>query len=219
MPSQLEAFYLETTVKTIIPDFKSSSGEWQKSKSSGGKQQFTQAYSIWNKLRQRTYGKNNSTILKSPTYMDCSLSRNFQDFQYFTSWCNTQIGYGVEGYHLDKDILVDGNRVYDENSCVFIPAKLNTFLCNSSRSRGIYPIGVSYEPNCNLFKSQISVDGRRVHLGLFRTVDEAFVCYKHHKEELGKDWHARLASGEYTVDPRVISRMQSWVVKENPQWS
>ena len=47
-------------------------------------------------------------------------------------------------YHLDKDILVKGNKVYSPETCCFVPQEINSLLVTSVRSRGDQPIGVSY---------------------------------------------------------------------------
>lgn len=34
----------------------------------------------------------------------------------------------MEGWHLDKDILLKGNKVYSPETCAFVPAKINSLL-------------------------------------------------------------------------------------------
>lgn len=47
-----------------------------------------------------------------------------------------------EGRALDKDFLVEGNKVYSPSTCVFLPSKLNTFIITRGNARGQYPLGV-----------------------------------------------------------------------------
>ena len=40
----------------------------------------------------------------------------------------------IEGYHLDKDLLIQGNRVYSSETCCFIPAYINALIVEKSKS-------------------------------------------------------------------------------------
>ena len=78
----------------------------------------TKEYKLWTGMLERCY----STTLRNkyPTYKDCEASENFKSFEYFYEWCNNQIGFGNEGWQLDKDLLIKGNKIYSENTCVFM---------------------------------------------------------------------------------------------------
>ena len=83
-------------------------------------------YKLWRALLGRCY--NTKTKNRSPSYAGCSVSDNFRYYPYFKEWCSRQIGFGREGFELDKDVLVKGNKVYSENTCCFIPRELNQAL-------------------------------------------------------------------------------------------
>ena len=84
----------------------------------------TKEYELWSSMLERCY----SDALKKrrPTYGDCKVSNNFLHYEYFYEWCNQQVGFGNEGWHLDKDLLIKGNKFYSESTCVFIPSEINT---------------------------------------------------------------------------------------------
>jgi hypothetical protein len=136
------------------------------------------------------------------------MSIEFKNFDKFVEWHEQQIGFGVYGYDLDKDLLVSGNKIYSKETCVLIPCQLNSFLTLNTRP-GLYPIGVRITP-FGKFKAQMRISGKTVHIGSFSTPEEAFAAYKVAKENEAQRWYNRLVAGEFAVDPRVIERMKNW---------
>ena len=100
----------------------------------------TKEYVLWKNMLERCY----SDIFKKkrPTYEGCKVSDNFLYYEYFYEWCNKQIGFGNDGWQMDKDLLIKGNKVYSEDSCIFLPREINQVLVKCTASRGKYLIGV-----------------------------------------------------------------------------
>ena len=139
---------------------------------------------------------------KQPTYKDCEVSENFKFYEYFYEWCNKQIGFGNEGWQLDKDLLVKGNKVYNEYSCVFIPKEINSLLTKRESMRGEHLIGVYYHKRDKAFVAQVSKNkGKREYLGCFKTEIEAFNAYKQAKEAFVKEqanvWKSQIDDRAY----------------------
>ena len=111
----------------------------------------TKEYELWKSMLKRCY----SDIFKKqrPTYEGCEVSENFKSYEYFYDWCNSQVGFGNKDRQLDKDLLVKGNKVYSEYSCVFIPQEINSLLTKCTASRGEYLIGVSWHKTKKSFCS------------------------------------------------------------------
>ena len=146
----------------------------------------TKEYVLWNGMLERCY----STIFKKkcPTYEGCEVSDNFKSYEYFYEWCNKQIGFGNEGWHLDKDLLIKSNKVYSENSCIFIPSEINLVLVKSDKKRGKHLIGVSWHERDKVFVARVNKNkGRSEWLGTFKTEIEAFNAYKQAKESFVKE--------------------------------
>ena len=91
-------------------------------------------------------------------------------------------GYDLEGWELDKDILQKGNKLYSKETCCFVPHEINLLLTKSNRSRGEYPVGVCFHKPSGKFVAQLAINGKRKHLGLFASPEEAFQAYKLAKE-------------------------------------
>ena len=168
----------------------------------------TKEYGLWKRMLVRCYSDDFKK--KRPTYEGCEVSNNFKSYEYFYEWCNEQVGFGNEGWHLDKDLLVKGNKVYSENTCVFLPAEINTILVNCTASRGEYLIGVSWSKTNKAFKARVSKNkGKSEYLGLFNTELEAFNAYKTTKESFIKE-QAEKWKGK--IDNRAYNALMNYVV-------
>ena len=169
----------------------------------------TKEYKLWHSMLVRCYS---DTIKKKhPTYEGCEVSDNFKSYEYFYEWCHSQIGFGNKDWHLDKDLLVKGNKIYSEDSCVFIPQEVNTLLTKRTNSRGEYSIGVSWSKTSKAFVATVAKNkGKTEWLGYFNTEIEAFNAYKTAKESFIKEqaekWKGKIdnraynALMNYTVD-------------------
>ena len=155
----------------------------------------TKEYTLWQTMLQRCYSDANvcdNFKKKYPTYEGCKVSENFKSYEYFYEWCHEQVGFGNDGdgnpFHLDKDLLVKGNKIYSESTCVFIPQEVNTLLTKSTASRGEHLIGVHWCNTNKVFVAMVSKNkGKREHLGYFKTELEAFKAYKTAKENFIKE--------------------------------
>ena len=143
----------------------------------------TLEYSHWQKMLMRCYKSNKTT---NPSYMKCTVSDNFKNYSYFYEWCQNQFGFGLDGYHLDKDILVKNNNIYSEDTCVFIPQQINNIFLSSKSRRGEYPVGVSFSKHYGKFECHVMRESKRTNLGLYKNPNDAFMVYKKNKEDYVK---------------------------------
>ena len=168
----------------------------------------TKEYGLWQNMLTRCY--NDTYKNKQPTYIGCEVSNNFKSYEYFYEWCQNQIGFNVEGWHLDKDLLVKGNKVYSEYSCVFLPNEINLLLVKCTASRGEYLIGVYWSKTANAFKATVRKNkGKQEHLGYFNTELEAYNAYKIAKEAFVKEQANKFKS---QIDPRAYNALMSYEV-------
>ena len=171
----------------------------------------TKEYELWRDMLKRCYS--DTYQKKYPTYEGCEVSDNFKNYEYFYEWCHNQIGFGIEGFELDKDLLIKGNKVYNESTCVFIPAEINSLLIKCTASRGSYLIGVCWHKRDKVFMATVSKNkGKQEHLGLFKTELEAFNAYKTAKEiyikELAEKWKGQ-------IDDRAYNALMNYQVEVN----
>jgi hypothetical protein len=181
-----------------------------------GKKKNTAEYRLWCDMIARCYDEKRRS--KWPAYAGCTVSDNFLNFQWFAEWCNNQIGFKVKDengtWQMDKDMLVKGNRVYSEDTCVFIPRCLNLVAHKNKHQRNGLPIGVSlyktaektrYKARCSLGEK-----GKEANLGYHSTVEEAFAAYKKFKESFIKE---RADQFKGKIDDRVYNALMSYEVR------
>ena len=166
-------------------------------------------YTLWNSMLKRCYSEGFKK--KNPTYIDCEVSENFKSYEYFYEWCYKQIGFCVGGFELDKDLLLKGNKVYSENTCIFIPAEINSLLTKREALRGERLIGVCWCKRDKAFVAQVSRNkGKPERLGYFKTELEAFKAYKTAKEsfikEQANEWKSQ-------IDIRAYEALMSYQVE------
>lgn len=156
--------------KYNVPDVKLENGTWVKSYTTydGAVQvcNHTRASTLWNNMKARC--KQAGSV------------NGFNNFQEFAEWCQGEHGYlnkdkNGKFWHLDKDILIIGNKIYSKDTCCFIPSRVNTLLLSVKARRGDYPLGVYYHKGIGKFHASVS-GGRLVghtSLGLYHDPIEA----------------------------------------------
>ncbi len=168
----------------------------------------TKEYELWKSVLQRCYS--DTYKKKYPTYKGCEVSDNFKSYEYFYEWCNKQIRFSNQSWQLDKDLLVKGNRVYSEDSCVFLPQEINKVLTKSDKTRGKHPIGVSWHKRDKAFKATVRKNkGGQNHLGYFNTELEAYNAYKIAKEAFVKEQANKFKS---QIDQRAYNALMNYEV-------
>ena len=173
----------------------------------------TKEYDLWHSMLRRCYSDNSKK--KRPTYEGCEVSDKFKSYEYFYEWCNKQIGFGVDGngnpFQLDKDLLVKGNKVYSEYSCIFLPNEINLLLTKREASRGNHLIGVYYHKRDKAFVAQVNKNkGKQEYLGYFATEIEAFNAYKTAKESFVKEQANEFKS---QIDERAYNALMNYTVE------
>lgn len=153
------------------------------------------AYVVWTAMFQRCYYKKHI----SAGYEKCTVGEKWHNFQDFADWYEENF---IDGFQLDKDILVKDNNIYNPDNCCFVPREINMLFCNK-KSKNKLPIGVHF---CNITKkyiSQIRIDGKGKYLGSYIKSEEAFISYKLAKEKeikrLDEKWKDRIKENVYNA--------------------
>lgn len=139
-------------------------------------------------------------------YEDVTICSEWLDFETFEKW-HMENWPGVNGFQLDKDILVRGNKVYSPQTCAYVPSAINNMVTVEKPKEGLLPIGVSV--NGKAFKAQLRVKSRLVHLGTFLTAEEASRAYAQGKENQIK---AMAYENKHLISDRVFEALMKWSV-------
>lgn len=121
-------------------------------------------HKMWVRMHRRCYCP--TELLREPTYNGCSVHEDWHDLSNFRSWVLTQ---DFQGKSIDKDILVFDNKIYSEETCIFVTSALNNQL--RARPGRTLPLGVSQTQNG--FQGVIGVGNEYVYLGRYSTAYEA----------------------------------------------
>lgn len=135
------------------------------------------AYRTWHSMLGRCYS---AKIQKAnPAYIGCTVCEDWLRFSTFKAWMLEQ---DYEGKEIDKDILVQGNKVYSPTTCIFVPKRVNQLFKNQTAKVGKHKLGVTWVSSNNKFRAQCCDGSKQVFLGNFELEDDAHLAYLQFKK-------------------------------------
>ena len=161
-------------------------------------------YGTWKNMLRRCYSE--KCRHKFQSYDDCTVSENFKKYSYFYEWVNKQVGFNSVDdmgniFQLDKDLLSKGNKIYSENTCVFLPLEINIALVIKDSEHKKFHVGV--RKNRNKYEVICCINSKSTYLGIYNTEIEAFNAYKQAKEsylkELATKWKDKIDTRAYNA--------------------
>lgn len=161
-------------------------------------------YKKWGSMLMRCYSEKYHK--RFPAYKNCTVCEEWLIFSNFRKWMASQ-DWG--GKHLDKDLLVEGNKVYSPETCVFISKRVNTFLqdrlqnentligCWENKDKGVFIAECN-----NPFKSDGDI--RPKYLGSYFSEMEAHLVWKNMKHI----YACELSESKYVDDSAVADALR-----------
>lgn len=140
-------------------------GEYSSSENSKS----TKAVVAWADMLKRCYNEN--FLVEYPTYVGCKVEESWHNFQNFAAWHS--INY-VAGWQLDKDLLSEGDKIYSEKTCCYLPQQLNLAIASLAMDNS----GVSCDPRNKV--PTYNARYKTKSLGTFKTEEEARDVYNIH---------------------------------------
>lgn len=163
-------------------------------------------YSAWHSMIRRCYSEYHHKL--NPAYIGCTVCDEWKYLSNFKKWFDENY---IDGCHLDKDILVQDNKVYSPSTCCFVPQYINSLLTDHRAARGAYKLGVRKENG--KFVASVNDNTRSVHIGSFATEDEAFNAYVKAKKEVIEKT-ARRALNEGLINEDIYKALINRKIKE-----
>jgi len=179
--------------------------DWSGNVKVGGKP--IKEYDLWTSMLERCFSEKFKQ--SRPTYEGVTCSKEWLSMTKFIEDVSQMKGFGLSGWALDKDIIQKGNKLYSKDTCCFVPLEVNMLLTKSDNSRGEYPVGVCFHKTRGKFKAQLTINGKRKHLGYFTTPEEAFQVYK-----LAKEAYIKVVAQQWQhiLDERVFQALLDYEV-------
>lgn len=132
-------------------------------------------YNSWAGMLERCYCP--KLLLRHPTYRGCTVADEWLHLPTFKLWFDKN---HREGFQLDKDLLVWGNKVYSAATCSYVPRSLNNLLKLQENSRvGI--LGVCKHTNASGYIAHVSRRDNKLSR-YFTSESEAAKWYAYEKE-------------------------------------
>ncbi len=164
-------------------------------------------YKNWVNMITRTSSKLYKT--KRPTYNTATVCEEWKCLQNFGAWYEENWKPGRDNWHVDKDILIKGNKHYSPETCRLVPQEINSLFIKANGSRGKYLIGVNKVHN--RYCATICTKQDKKDLGSYLTELGAFYVYKTAKER-----HIRSMADEWSsrIDYEVYEAMYNYRVEK-----
>lgn len=166
-------------------------------------------YNRWSGIILRCYNEKHREA--NITYKDVTVCKEWKCLQNFGAWFEDNWKPWMDRFwDTDKDILIKGNKIYSVETCCFVPQEINALFVKSNKTRGKYPIGVSFDKQKKKFLAQLRRDNLSPFLGYHDTPEEAFYAYKEAKEE-----HIKRVADKWKdkIHPKVYTAMYNYQVE------
>ena len=167
-------------------------------------------YRMWKSMIQRCFSEKYKQ--RSPTYEDATCCDEWLSFGNFVEWLNKEVGYSgkLDGYQFDKDLIIKGNKIYSPEACSLVPQAVNSLLLDSGATRGIYPVGVTFNKATGKFVAYLKCFGKLKHLGCYTTIEAASFAYKTAKEA-----QIKIVATQYkdVLKPAVYESLMNWEIE------
>lgn len=164
-------------------------------------------YTKWSAMLKRCYSDVSRHEYRG--YIDCEVCDEWLNYQVFAQWCH-DTGYLLLGYHLDKDLLVRGNKMYSPETCCMLPGEINSVLIES-RPPTIKsePRGITKRQNGQYYV-RTTENSTSTPRGTYDTLQEAMDVYRKITEVKIKTLALKY---RYKISKQAYTALLNWQIK------
>jgi hypothetical protein len=163
----------------------------------------TKKYTVWQSMINRVFDK--KFHARQPAYIGTQIFKGWANFQTFGDWFDENY---IDGFVLDKDILVKGNKAYHPFRCCFVPQEINGLFISRKSERGDLPIGVIRSKG--KFVGQLKENTKTISSPYLLNMENAFEWYKENKElnikRFAEKW-------KYSISEKVYNALVNYIVE------
>lgn len=162
----------------------------------GGRLVKCPAYSVWENMLKRCYDP--AVAKRQPAYIGCTVCEEWHSFMSFRAWLTQHPDW--QNRQVDKDILYPGNKMYSPDTCLLVPAHVNTLFTQGGNRQAAntgLPMGV--HPQGKRYLARLSAGGKWLHIGSYPTIAEAHAAYRSAKLD-----YALCVAMDYLDEPRLF---------------
>lgn len=164
------------------------------------------AYCAWRQMLHRAFYKKCHD--RQPTYAVVTVCKDWLSFMNFRCWW---VENYIDGYQLDKDILIYGNKEYSPDSSIYIPSWINSFINDHGDTAG----GARFHKCTGKYQARCShpITKEREYLGLHEDMSSANSAWLLRKLEIAKE----LKSAMDFVDLRLYECVVAYVMNRTSE--
>jgi len=171
--------------------------------------QHPKTYSKWCNMVNRCYNTNHAGY-QAYGARGVTVCEEWLCFQTYAAWHDSNY---IAGYHLDKDLLSEGGKVYSPDSCCFLPREINNIVIGKVQrwvdSTKHLPTGVISSPSGYKAKVGNTLTKVKELSEFFDTPEAAYVAYRKRKIEVVQEL-ADLYYEQGRISSRVHQALLQW---------
>lgn len=160
------------------------------------------AYETWRHMLRRSYAAEYKN--RKASYEKCLVSDEWLTFSEFLKFYQQ---HNKLGFQLDKDILVEGNKLYSKETCCFVPTTINGIIVNLNGA------GVYFEKSKQKYRATISIKGVKKNLGNYNSFEEASKVYR-----LAKKNYITETADEYLLKGEISDKIANALKSRVSTW-
>ena len=172
----------------------------------------TREYNAWEHMIKRCVDEKFKS--KNATYVDCSISEEFLNFQEFARFYTENKWTDEVNLIPDKDIKIKGNKLYSKETVLLVDARINSLFTQRTNDRGKYLIGVT-KKHGKFYARMSDGKGDMVFIGSYDNEMEAFYAYKREKEKFIKQVADEYRAKYPSFPTKIYDAMCAWEVDVN----